>query len=573
VATSAIVFVQGILPLLMLFLLKLVIDSVSDSIVSESSSTDFRRIAILIVLMGLVAAIEASLRIISSVVSQTHGHLVTDYMQRILHRKSTEVDLEYYENPAYFDTLHRAQVDSASRPTRILHELIRVTRSGLSLVAVGGLILTFHWIVALLLIAAVLPGVLIRLRYSKLLYRWQRERTSMQRKIRYFDWLLTTPYSAMEVRLFRLGGFFSTRFSALRRKLLRERLRITSRRASWEGAMQVGGNVAMFGSFAFVAYRAVLGTLTIGDVAMFYHAFQRGQAFLREVLNGLAGLYEDSLFLESLDEFMEMKPRIVAPLSPKPVPCPIRSGIVFDNVCFRYPAGTRHILQDVCLTLRRGEMVALVGENGSGKTTLVKLLCRLYDPNEGRITLDGLDVREYDPIELRRAISVVFQDFGRYHLKVSENIWLGDVERPSDSQSIEAAAQRSGADDFIRELRDGYDTSLGRFIDEGEEISIGQWQKIALARAYFRDAQLLVLDEPTSALDPKSEYEVFCQLKELTKDRSAIVISHRFSTVRMADRIYVLDQGRVVEEGSHVSLMELSGLYAHLFEVQARHYR
>jgi ATP-binding cassette subfamily B protein len=306
---------------------------------------------------------------------------------------------------------------------------------------------------------------------------------------------------------------------------------------------------------------------------MYYQAFQRGQEFLREMLSGLAGLYEDHLFLRSLYEFLDLDRVVVEPRVPKAVPRPLRTGIVFDHVSFQYPTGTKKILQDITLAIHPGECVAIVGDNGSGKTTLIKLLCRLYDPTGGTITIDGVDVRDFNTADLRRHIGVIFQDYAHYYVTAAENIWFGDVEAPPEHGRIAAAARHSGADDVIMKLPQGYDTVLGKLFDHGEELSIGEWQKIALARAFMRDAQILVLDEPTSALDPNAEYEAYTQFRRLAKDRTTILISHRLSTVKMADRIYVLDDGRIAENGSHDQLVRDGGRYARLFESQARHYR
>ncbi|MGA9350204.1 MAG: ABC transporter ATP-binding protein, partial [Anaerolineae bacterium] len=479
----------------------------------------------------------------------------------------------YYESPQYYDTLHRAQQEAPFRPTRILNGLVQVAQSGVSLLAMAGLLFSFHWGVAAILFVGVIPGVLVQLRYAGKMYRWQRQRTSAERRSWYFNWLLTGGMYAKEIRLFGLGSLFIRRFRDLRVQLRREKLEIATRRSVAELAAQASAGLAVFGSFIFIAYQAVQGTITLGDLVMYYQAFQRGQGYLRGVLSGLAGLYEDNLFLSNLYEFLDLKPRVVEPAHPKPVPQPMQAGIVFDRVSFQYPAGTRKVLEDITLTVRPGEVVALVGENGSGKTTLVKLLCRLYDPADGVITLDGMDLRQFEAAALRREISVIFQDYAQYHLTARENIWFGNLDLPPDDERIIAAAQQSGADDVIARLPQGYETTLGRWFEDGEELSIGEWQIIALARAFLRNTQIIVLDEPTSALDAKAEYKVFQKIRQLAEGRTAVLISHRFSTVRMADRIYVLNDGRVIESGSHDELVHLGGTYAHLFEIQAQPYR
>jgi len=431
----------------------------------------------------------------------------------------------------------------------------------------------FHWIVAVILFVAVLPGVAVRLRYAGTTYRWQREHTSTERHAGYLNWVLTGGGHAKEIRLYDLGPLLMSRFRDLRRTLRGERLRIAARRSAGEFAAQTGATAAIYGSFAFIAYRTVQGTNSLGDLVMYYQAFQRGQGFLQGMLGGLAGLYEDNLFLSNMHEFLDLKRKVVDPAHPSPVPRPMQAGIALDHVSFQYPTGARKVLEDVSLAIRPGEVVALVGENGSGKTTLVKLLCRLYDPTGGTITLDGVDLRRFEAAALRREFSVLFQDYAQYHLTARENIWFGDTALPPDHERVVAAARASGADDVIRGLPKGYETVLGKLFEQGQELSIGEWQKVALARAFLRDAQILVLDEPTSSMDAQAEYAVFRSVRKLASGRTAILISHRFSTVRMADRIYVLKGGRIIEGGTHEELVGVGGTYARLFETQAQHYR
>ena len=387
------------------------------------------------------------------------------------------------------------------------------------------------------------------------------------------NWLLTGGIHAKEVRLFGLGDLFAARFRDLRRLLRRERLGFAFKQAQSEFATQAGATIAIFASFGYIAYRTLQGGMTLGDLVMYYQAFQRGQGYLRELLSGLAGLYEDNLFLTHFYEFLDLKPKVLEPRSPVKVPWPMEQGIAFEKVGFHYPGCQDSVLKDISLTVPPGQVVALVGANGSGKTTLVKLLCRLYDPTEGRILIDGVDLRRFRTTALRREIGIIFQDYTHYQMTARENIWVGDVQLPLDDEKIRTAAKYSGADAVFEGLPQGYDTLLGKQFENGVELSIGQWQKVALARALLRDAQVLVLDEPTSAMDPKAEYEVFSNFQQQLQGRSAILISHRFSTVRMADRIYVLDGGRIIESGGHEELLKSRGTYAQLFEMQARNYR
>lgn len=413
----------------------------------------------------------------------------------------------------------------------------------------------------------------MRLKYAGEMYRWQRQRTSTERKSQYLHWMLTHSLYAKEIRLFNLGILFSRRFRQLRQQLYRESLQIATKRSLQSLVTQVSATLAVYGSYAFIAYQTLQGTFTVGTLVMYYQAFGRGQDALRGVLNSLAGLYEDNLFLFNLQEFLESKPKVIEPSHPKPIPKLKQKGIQFHRVSFQYPSSNRKGLEDISLTIQPGEVVALVGENGAGKTTLIKLLCRLYDPTAGTITFEGVDLKELATADLRRQISIVFQDYAKYYLTANENIWLGNIDLPPNDEHIEKAARKAGADDVIKSLPKGYETLLGNWFEDGEELSIGQWQKIALARAFLRDAQIIVLDEPTSALDPKAEAQVFEKFRQLLQGQSAILISHRLSTIKMADRIYLLEDGTITESGTHQELMQLGGTYAHLFETQAQHYR
>jgi ATP-binding cassette subfamily B protein len=572
-ASLALLVVQGTLPLLSLYLTKLVVDAVTTALEAPDKGAAFGQVTLLIGLTGGVALIGAVARSIAGLVSEAQGQVITDHMSDLLHAKSIEVDLEYYESAQYYDKLHRAQREAPYRPVRIVNGLVQVAQSGISLLAMAGLLFSFHWGVAAILFAAAVPGLFVRLRYAGQTYRWQRRSTPAERQAWYFHWLLTGDAHAKEIRQFDLGSLFRRRFRDLRQQLRREKIEIATRRSIAELVSQASATVAVFGSYAFIAYRTVQGTITLGDLVMYYQAFQRGQGFLREMLGGLAGLYEDNLFLSNLYEFLELKPKVVEPPHPRPIPQPMQTGLAFDHVSFRYPTGTREVLEDVSLTIRPGEVVALVGENGSGKTTLIKLLCRLYDPTNGTITLDGVDLRQLETTALRREISVVFQDYAQYHLTARENVWFGNVALPPDEERIAAAARHAGADEVITGLPQGYETILGKWFEDGEELSVGEWQKVALARAFLRDAQIIVLDEPTSALDARAEYEVFRKFRQLAAGRTAILISHRFSTVRMADRIFVLEGGKIIESGTHDELVRLGGTYARLFETQAQYYR
>lgn len=572
-ARLVLLIAQSILPLLSLYLMKVIIDAVTTGIATPDKGTTFKQIALLIALTGIVALANNLCSSIAELVNTAQTQLVTDYMYGIVHAKAIEVDLEFYENSQYQDTLQRAQQEAYFRPSSILNNLLQVGQNGISLIGITGLLFWFDWTLAAVLFIATVPGVFVRLKYAGEMYRWQRQRTSTERKSQYLHLMLTHSLYAKEVRLFNLGILFSRRFRQLRQQLYRESLQIATKRSLQSLVTQVSATLAVYGSYAFIAYQTLQGTFTVGTLVMYYQAFQRGQDALRGVLNSLAGLYEDNLFLFNLQEFLESKPKVIEPSHPTPIPKLKQKGIQFHHVSFQYPSSNRKGLEDISLTIQPGEVVALVGENGAGKTTLIKLLCRLYDPTAGTITFEGVDLKDLATADLRRQISIVFQDYAKYHLTANENIWLGNIDLPPNDEHIEKAARKAGADDVIKSLPKGYETLLGNWFEDGEELSIGQWQKIALARAFLRDAQIIVLDEPTSALDPKAEAQVFEKFRQLLQGQSAILISHRLSTIKMADRIYLLEHGTITESGTHDELIQLGGTYAHLFETQAQHYR
>jgi len=573
VASIVVRVVQGLLPLMVLYLTKLLIDTVTEALKTPVDDPSFTRILSILGGIAGVAAITAMLTALGGLISRIQAQIVTDHMYALLQAKSVEVDLEYYENAQYQDTLHRAQQEAPYRPTAILNAVLQLGQNSISLIAMGAVLWWLHWGVIPILILAAVPYFIARLKQSNRLFVWERDRTPLERKAWYVHMLLTQAGAAKEVRLFDLGARLRQWFLDARSVLCRERIALERRWALSTSVAQLIGVVGIFGVYSFVAIRTLQGQFTVGDLVICFQAVQRASGFLESVGQSVANLYENNLFLTTLNEFLGVQSRLPISVSPKTFPCPMTEGIVFDHVSFQYPHEERVAIRDFTFSIRAGEHVAFVGANGAGKTTLVKLLCRLYDPSNGRIMIDQTDLRDYPIAEIRGAVSGIFQDFVKFQLSAKDNIALGVRTSGADPFAIVQAAKQAGIHETIEHLPNGYESLLGKLFDGGHELSIGEWQKVALARAILRNSQILILDEPTSAMDAKAEAELFERFHELAHGRTAILISHRLSTVKMADRIFVVDQGQIVEQGTHDELMAQQGLYTNLFLTQAQHYQ
>jgi ATP-binding cassette subfamily B protein len=565
--------IQGLLPLAVLYLTKLLIDAVTEGLKAPSQDASLTPITTILAGLAGAAVISAMLTVVASLISRIHAQVVTDHMHALLQAKSVEVDLEYYENARYQDTLHRAQQEAPYRPTAILNALLQCFQDGISLLAMAGILWWLHWAVIPVLALTAIPYFFVRLQQSNRLFAWERERTPLERKAWYVNMLLTQATAAKEVRLFDLGPRLREWFREVRTVLRRERIALERRWAFAGLAAQIVGVAGVFGVYSFVAVRTFHGLLTVGDLVMFFQAIQRASGFLEGLGWSVSNLYESNLFLTTLNEFLAIRSKLYEAVQPRPFPSSLWQEITFEQVSFQYPHEERVAVRDFTFTIKPGEHVAVVGANGAGKTTLVKLLCRLYDPTSGRITIDGVDLRDYAIADVRGAVSGIFQDFVKFQFSAKDNIALGvnapDVALPV----IVQAAKQAGIHEAIERLPKGYESLLGKLFDGGHELSIGEWQKVALARAILRNSQVLILDEPTSAMDAKAEAELFERFHELAQGRTAILISHRLSTVKMADRIFVVDRGQIVEQGTHDDLMSRQGLYASLFLTQAQHYQ
>ncbi|MDH4085162.1 MAG: ABC transporter ATP-binding protein/permease [Nitrospira sp.] len=573
VASIIVRVLQGLLPLVVLYLTKLLIDAVTEGLKTPADEPSVTPILTILAGLAGIAGISAMLGVAAGLISKIQAQVVTDHMYALLQAKSVEVDLEYYENAQYQDTLHHAQQEAPYRPTEILNALLQLGQNTISLLSMGAILWWLHWGIIPVLVATAAPYSLVRLQQSNLLYAWKRERIPLERKAWYVNTLLTQATAAKEIRLFDLGPRLQAWFQDARSVLRQERISLERRWAIKGLVTQLIGVAGVFGICSFVAVRTFYGLLTVGDLVICFQAVQRASGFLEGFGQSVANLYESNLFLTTLGEFLGIPSRLSTPANPKSFPRSITQGVVFDHVSFQYPHEERVAIREFTFSIKPGEHVAFVGANGAGKTTLVKLLCRLYDPSEGRILIDGTDVRDYPITEVRGAVSGIYQDFVKFQLSARENIALGVRAHDVEHATVAQAANQAGIHEVIERLPEGYETLLGKLFDGGHELSIGEWQKVALARALLRDSQILVLDEPTSAMDAKAEAELFERFHELARGRMAILISHRLSTVKMADRIFVVDQGQIVEQGTHDTLMRQQGLYASLFLTQAQHYQ
>ncbi|MFE0020059.1 ABC transporter ATP-binding protein [Amycolatopsis sp. NPDC059021] len=569
IAIALVTLLSGLLPTVTAYIAKLLLDSVVAAIQGHGSKTAIVQVAAFQFGVLALTAISSSLTTMAQALLQERMTLTIRH-QVMAH--ASELHLAYFEGSTSYDMLRQAAQEAPTRPLTMMTSALGLVRTTITFASMIALLIAISPLLALVALIAPIPAFISQSKYGSRAFWMSFMLSPIRRRMDYLSSLVTTDTYAKETKLFGLGPYFVDRFRKLGQVNYERQRKLTVNRnvssTSWGLLSTLAGSAIAL----YIALEAVGGRLTLGDLALYTAAATSVQTSVSGLFTAFSGMYENNLYIDTLYRFLGTKPEIVAPPEPRALPSTVEGHIEFESVSFSYPGSDERALDGVSFEIRPGETVAVVGRNGAGKSTLFKLLCRLYDPTGGRILLDGVDIREFDPVELRRRISAMFQDYVTYQGTAAENIGLGDLARLEDRPHIEESARRAGASDRIEQLSNGYDSPLGRWFDQGVSLSGGEWQKIALARAFQREAPILILDEPTSALDAQAEHDLFSRLRELAEGRTTLYISHRFSTVRQAERILLLDHGKVAEYGTHEHLMAAKGGYAELFTLQAQAY-
>ncbi len=565
VAYLVLLVLQGLAPAAVLPISKWIVDAIA-VVLTEGASPE--NVQPVVFYGSLLAGIFLLLRIFSSVnawISTAQSELVQDHVRHLIHEKASLIDYGFYEQSEYFDMLMRADSQASQRILGLIQNVGVLVSNSVTLLSIAALLIQYTFWLPLVLVLSTLPALSVVLRHNRIYHNWWRRTTPLHRWAGYFNGLLTQRGSAAEVRMLQTSGVFRERYAELRKRLRTERLRLMRKQLVSSFVAAIGGLVILGGSMVWMFRRAMTGMGTLGDLALFYQAFNQGQSLMQSLMSSTGQIYTNTLFLKDLFEFLDQQSVLRDPEEPVAVPRPLQSGIVFDDVTFTYPGGNHPALENFNLHIPAGKVVAIVGENGAGKSTLSKLLCRFYDPDSGCVTWDGHDLRDFAQDELRRAISIMFQAPVQYQATVAENIAIGQQATDED---VRAAAQGAGIEERILRLPKGYDSMLGRLFAEGTELSGGEWQRIALARAFLQQSPLLLLDEPTSFMDSWAEQAWLERFRVLVKGRTAVIITHRFSAAMQADLIFVMRRGQVIEEGTHEELLRQSGFYAASWEAQ-----
>lgn len=569
VAWGLLLVLQGLMPAALVYLTRLVVNRLSTALTGQVALAAFSAVWIPALLIGLLWVVSQLLTSLAAWVRTAQAELVQDSIHSLIHQKALSLDVAFYENPESYDLLHRARVDAISQPLVLLESLGNLVQNSLTLLVLAGMLAAYAPWLPLLLVGSALPGLWTVGRYVLREHTWRIANTANERRARYYDWILTERGSAAEMRLFDLGGHHRNAFQQLRARLRAGRLALARDEMKAELAAGTIAWLGGLGGMAWMLFRAAKGLARLGDLVLCYQAFQQGQKLLRSLMESTGRIYRSTLFLDNLFLFLAQTTQLSVPDNPQAIPLPLQESICFKDITFRYPGSERDALSGFSLTLPARRVTAIVGHNGAGKSTLIKLLCRFYDPQQGAILLDGVDLRLFDPAELRRGITVLFQEPVRYHTTAAENIAMGDLASNPGHERILAAAQAAGAAMPIERLPQGYDTVLGKWFG-GAELSVGEWQRLALARAFLRNAAIIALDEPTSAMDSWAEADWLGRFRELTEGHTAMMITHRFTTAMHADMIHVMENGRITESGSHDQLVTAGGHYAQSWLMQMR---
>lgn len=560
---------KGILPIITVFLTREIVNSLVMVVKPGADWIQIRHVILVAGFMGLALFLDEVLNASTKWVKSVQSELVTDHVMDIIHDKTTTLDMAHYETPEYYDQLHRARGDAISRPLMLLDNLGTLLRNSITMLAMAGVLASYSiWIIVLLFVGGI-PAVVVISKFSIRLRDQRLKNTPNERLVQYYNSMLTQYQYAAESRLFNLGPFYRGAYRKLRMHIRKEHLALQHRQALAELGASLFAQFCAAIAIVWMVWRAMSGLASLGDVALFYQVFNQGQGIAKSLLGSSGEIYRNILFLDNLFEFLKLEPHIKEPENPETVPSPIKEGIIFESVRFCYPSGSQTALNELNLIIPAQNTVALVGDNGAGKSTIVKLLCRFYDPDSGCITLDGTDIRNFNTEEYRRRITVLFQTPVHYHTTAFENIVISENMERFSMDDVESAARNAGAHDFISRLPDGYETVLSKWFG-GTELSVGEWQRLALARAFIRKSEIVILDEPTSSMDSWAEADWLDRFKSLVEGRTAIIITHRFTTAMIADTIHVIKSGRVIESGSHESLVALGGLYGKSWQKQMR---
>ncbi len=570
IVAFTILIIQGSLPAFLVYLTKHVVDGLTLAMSLGPTREGVESFAVPAILMGAVMLLTQVLDSVGRYVSTAQADLVQDHMKGLIHRQSAALDMAFFESSESYDILNQANTQASNSPLELINNFGAILRHSVTLLAIAGLLVPYGIWLPLFLLVSTVPAFFIVFKYNRIYHDWWMSRTPDRRRAQYYDMLLTLDTTAPEIRLFDVGDYFGDAYRTVRRRLRRENLRLILKQSIAQftaGALALLLTASVLG---WMFWRSLAGAYTLGDLALFYQAFNQGQSLLRTLLGSIGQIHRNLLFLQNLFTFLDFEPRVLDPVRPGTPPKELRQGIRFENVTFRYPNSDRPALEEFELFLPAGKTTAIVGENGAGKSTIVKLICRFYDPESGRVTLDGEDLRRFSRVDLWRRITALFQFPIRYQATAAENIQMGSSDPQTGLDRVHYAARQALIHDKIMGLPKQFETHLGKWFGRGAELSGGEWQRVTLARAFYRNAPIVILDEPTSAMDSWAENEWLDRFAEVASGKTALVISHRFTTAMRADLIYVMDKGKIIEQGSHHSLLTMNGHYAQSWKAQMR---